>query len=134
VSLRQLPKSRDDVLLFRKHPRLFRERIPPFPRTFYVSVLTLLGSLVAVALGQPLLSIALLLVWVALTLSFMLKRLRHTSKAPSHLAEMAVTSILIPLLATYWRIRGCIRYQTLLLEGGWSSHDQMRNRERSRVE
>jgi len=37
--------------------------------------------------------------------------LRGTSKAPTHIAEMIVTSILIPPLSVFWRIVGALRYR-----------------------
>ena len=34
---------------------------------------------------------------------------------PAHVAEMLVTSILIPPLAVYWRLRGALRYRVAFL-------------------
>ncbi|HEV7237120.1 MAG TPA: hypothetical protein VGN15_13110 [Ktedonobacteraceae bacterium] len=42
-------------------------------------------------------------------------RLSHTSRRPSHIAEMFITSLLIPPLAIYWRIRGAIKYRVFFL-------------------
>jgi len=50
-------------------------------------------------------------VWGLLTTRFCLARLRHTSRDPGHLAEMALTSAVIPPLAVYWRLRGAIKYR-----------------------
>jgi len=50
-----------------------------------------------------------------MTADFCAKRLRGTSRAPDHLAEMAVTSAAIPLLSVYWRLRGAFTYRVLFL-------------------
>jgi hypothetical protein len=41
------------------------------------------------------------------------RRLARGSRAPSHVLEMAFTSLLIPPLAVYWRLRGAIKYRVL---------------------
>jgi hypothetical protein len=46
---------------------------------------------------------------------FCVQRLKRTSKAPVHVAEMIVTSALIPPLAVFWRIVGAIKFRTGLL-------------------
>jgi GT2 family glycosyltransferase len=107
VSLRQQKKVVFDALLFRKHPRRYRERIRAAPRwDYYLTVLLLLLA--------PFSSIALL-AWLALTARFIAHRLRGTSKAPAHVAEMVVTSILIPPLSVFWRIVGALRYRVAFL-------------------
>ncbi|MDI9701500.1 hypothetical protein QM312_36955, partial [Burkholderia cenocepacia] len=44
-------------------------------------------------------------VWAAITAGFCAKRLRGTQLTPSHVAEMIVTSIAIPPVSLYWRMR-----------------------------
>lgn len=106
VSLRQQAKTRFDALLFSKHPTLYRCRIDPMPLSYYA----IGGSLAAIFAGT-LASWASLLwlgvaAWVWLTGAFCLRRLRGASKAPAHVADMLVTSALIPPLSLYWRLRG----------------------------
>jgi hypothetical protein len=50
-------------------------------------------------------------IWIALTARLCMRRLSGTTKTPSHVAEMIVTSALIPPLAVFWRIAGAIRYR-----------------------
>lgn len=103
VSVRQQKKVVFDALLFRKHPRLYRERIRAAPRwDYYAIVISLLAGIF--------LPWALAL-WAALTARFCAQRLRGTSKAPAHVLEMIVTSILIPPLAVFWRLVGAWRYR-----------------------
>jgi GT2 family glycosyltransferase len=107
VSLRQQKKVLFDALLFRKHPRRYRERIRAAPRwDYYLTVLCLLAApfswLAAIA-------------WLGLTARFAARRLRGTSKAPRHVAEMLVTSILIPPVAVFWRAVGAWKYRVAFL-------------------
>jgi hypothetical protein len=103
VSVRQQKKVLFDALLFRKHPRLYRSRIRASPRwDYYLTVLFLLLS--------PFSWIAFAL-WLVLTGRFVAQRLHGNSKAPSHIAEMIVTSILIPPVSVFWRLVGAVRYR-----------------------
>ena len=103
VSLRQQKKVVFDALLFRKHPRLYRERIRAAPRwDYYLTVLCLALS--------PFSWIAFAF-WAGLTGRFIAHRLHGTSKAPRHIAEMVVTSMLIPPLSVFWRLVGAVRYR-----------------------
>ena len=103
VSLRQQKKVMFDALLYRKHRRLYRERIRATPRWDYYAMT---GSL----LLSPFVP-ALLVPWALLTLKFFLERARGTSRAPRHLLEMLVTSIAIPPLAVFWRLVGAVRFR-----------------------
>ena len=107
VSLRQQKKVVFDALLFRKHPRLYRQRIRAEPRwDYYLTVLCLVAA--------PFSWIAFV-AWLGLTARFAAHRLRGTSKAPRHVAEMVVTSILIPPVAVFWRIVGALKYRVAFL-------------------
>jgi hypothetical protein len=55
----------------------------------------------------------LLLLWTAFTAQFCARRLRGTSHCPAHLAEMVLTSIAIPPLAVYWRLRGAVKFRVV---------------------
>jgi GT2 family glycosyltransferase len=107
VSLRQQRKVMFDALLFKKYPRLYRERIRAAPRwDYYVIVASLLVA--------PLWAPAWLL-WLLFTGRFFVQRLRGTSRAPGHLLEILVTSIAIPPLAVFWRLVGALRFKVAFL-------------------
>ncbi len=55
------------------------------------------------------------LLWFALTARFCGRRLTGTSHAVGHVAEMAVTSALIPPLAVFWRLAGAVKYRVPFL-------------------
>jgi glycosyltransferase involved in cell wall biosynthesis len=107
VSLGQQRKSRYNALLYKKHPRLYRERIqgsPPWG--YYATVATALLAALGLARGRRGLALSAAVGWLGLTGRFCGRRLKDARRTPNHLAEMAVTSALIPPLSIYWRLRG----------------------------
>ena len=49
--------------------------------------------------------------WLFLTARFCAQRLRGTARTWSHVAEMAITSMLIPPVAVFWRIVGALKFR-----------------------
>jgi GT2 family glycosyltransferase len=112
VSLLQIRKIAFDALLYKKHPQLYRQKIKGVPRwDYYLIVGALLVALAALAAGNTGMASGSGALWLALTVRFCARRLAGTVKTPSHIAEMVVTSALIPPLAVFWRIAGAIRYR-----------------------
>jgi GT2 family glycosyltransferase len=112
VSLLQVRKIAFDALLYKKHPRLYREKIRATPRwDYYAIVAAMLLALSGAAFGSGMLMAAGTAAWCVLTLSLLRRRLRGTSRRLAHVAEMAVTSALIPPLAVFWRVAGAIRFR-----------------------
>jgi glycosyltransferase involved in cell wall biosynthesis len=112
VSLTQQRKSLFDALLYKKHPALFRLRIrgsPPWD--YYVIVAASLALLIGVLTGSRRLLLGGSIAWLALTAAFCGRRLRGTTRRPLHVAEMLVTSVLIPPVAVFWRIYGAVRFK-----------------------
>jgi GT2 family glycosyltransferase len=103
VSLRQQRKVMFDALLFRKHRALYRSHIRRVPRWDYYAVVASL----ALSAASP----WWLVVWAVLTARFCADRLRGTSKSPRHVAEMILTSILIPPLSVFWRAVGALKFR-----------------------
>ncbi|HEX5438753.1 MAG TPA: glycosyltransferase [Gemmatimonadaceae bacterium] len=116
VSLRQQRKTMYNALLYKKHRALYWQRIqhsPPW--RYYGIVAALLVGVAAATLGRRGAALAALSAWLLLTAALCLRRLRATSRAPAHVAEMVVTSALIPPLAVFWRLRGAIKYRVPFL-------------------
>jgi hypothetical protein len=108
VSMKQQRKVMYDALLFKKHRALYRARIRAGARWDYYVIVASLAAALAGSLPAALL-------WALLTGRFFLHRMRGTSKRPAHVAEMLVTSALIPPLAVFWRLAGMLRYRVAFL-------------------
>ncbi len=55
-------------------------------------------------------SFAGLLAWILCTGFLCAKRLRARTHAPGHVAEMIVTSVVIPFLSVFWRLAGALKF------------------------
>lgn len=116
VSLRQQRNVFFDALLYRKHPRQYRERVRRMPPWDYYAIvaLTLAAPLLAMA-ARPGAAALALLGAVVLVARLALRRLRPTARDPAHVWEMLVTSAAIPFLSVYWRLRGAWHFRTPFL-------------------
>lgn len=116
VSLSQQRKSMFNALLYKKHPTFYRQRIQASPPWRYYGIMAALLAGVGGALsGQAVLAIGGAGLWLWLTGQFCGQRLRQTSHAPRHVAEMLATSALIPPLAVFWRLRGACKFRVFFL-------------------
>lgn len=112
VSLRQQRKAMYEALLYRNHPRRYRERIRAHPRwDYYATVASLVAGLAFAIAGAFAMALACFALWGLLTARFALQRLRGTARTPSHRLEMIVTSALIPPLALFWRLVGMLKFR-----------------------
>jgi len=108
ISLRQQRRSLFDALLYKKHPELYQRKIQPSrPWDYYAIVAAVasawLGSKPVAWMAAP--------CWAWLTARFCVRRLRRTSLAPGHVAEMVVTSLAIPFLSVFWRLYGAWKFR-----------------------
>ena len=116
VSMRQQRKSMFNALLYKKHPVLYRRKIQAAPPwRYYCCLLAALAALGGVLGGDRRLACGAASLWMVLTGGFCVRRLQHTSRAPGHVAEMIVTSALIPPLAIFWRLRGALKFRVLFI-------------------
>jgi GT2 family glycosyltransferase len=112
VSLRMQRKSQFDALLYKKHPAQYRRHIrPSAPLDYYGILLALVVAVAGGITGSVLVSLVAVAVWVVLMGRFLARRLRGTSRAPSHIAEMVFTSLLIPALSVFWRLYGGVKFR-----------------------
>jgi GT2 family glycosyltransferase len=112
VSLAQQRKVMFDALLYKKFPDGYRRYVrarPPWE--YYGAVLAGLCALVNGVAGFRMLALACLVAWLGISAGFASRRLADTSHAPGHVAEMIVTSLLIPWVSVYWRTRGALRFR-----------------------
>src|SRR5205807_346596 len=94
-----------DALLYHKHPALYRRRIPGPPWDYYAIMASVFVAVVCLIAGLTWTALFAGLIWLMLTACFLARRLRGTSRRPGHVVEMAVTSVAIPFLSTFWRLR-----------------------------
>jgi GT2 family glycosyltransferase len=114
VSVSQQRKAAFDALLYKKHPTLFGLYVHPGrPRLYYPIVGALLAAFSGAAAGIAPLALAGGAAWAALTGTFAARRLRGTSHAPRHVAEMLVTSAVIPPVSLFWRMRGALQHRVI---------------------
>lgn len=116
ISISQQRKSIFNALLYKKHPALYRQLIQSAPPWRYYGIVgaLLLALAGVIAMSGWMVLIALVL-WACLTGFFCMQRLRHTSHSARHIAEMIVTSLVIPPLAIFWRLRGAVKYRVFFL-------------------
>ncbi len=116
VCLRQQRNTFFDALLYKKHPRLYRERIRRVPPWDYYAIVGASAAAVGLALlGEALAAGASAALATALVLRLAWQRLRPTRRDAAHVAEMLATSALIPFLSVYWRTRGALHFRVLFL-------------------
>ena len=114
VCLRQQRNTYFDALLYKKHPRLYRERIrrvPPWD--YYLIVLLVPASVVLAWLDRSPFAFACFAAASVLVACLAARRLSRTSRTLSHVTEMLVTSALIPFLSVYWRVRGALQFRVV---------------------
>lgn len=112
VSLRLQRYSAYNALLYRKHPERFRRELEPRPPLHYYAILAAaIGGLLALLAARRGFAALAALTWATLEGRFFLRRVRGSSRRPRHLADLALTSLVIPWLSVYWRLRGALRFR-----------------------
>jgi GT2 family glycosyltransferase len=116
VSISQQKKILFDALLYKKHPLLYRQKIRARPRWDYYLIVALMLLAIGGVIFQNY-DFAMLCgaVWVGMTVQLLMTRLRGTTKAFSHIAEMVITTMLIPPHAVFWRIVGALKFRVFFV-------------------
>lgn len=115
-SLRQQRNSYFDALLYKKYPRLYRERIGRIPPWDYYLIVAFVAAVpIFLAVDSDRVAESCAVVAVALVLRLAWQRLRRTDRSLRRLLEMLATSAVIPFLSVYWRVRGALRFRVLFL-------------------
>jgi hypothetical protein len=112
ASLLQIRHVVFDALLYKKHPALYRQKVEPHPCwEHYATVALLLLALAGLAAGARPLAYAAGAAWLLFTARLCVQRLRGSARGPAHVADMLLTSMLLPPLAVFWRLAGAVRYR-----------------------
>ena len=115
-SLKEQCKAQYEALLYKKFPNIYRQKIDKKQvYQFYVINLCLLGAAVAYFSKKEAWMWLCLFSSIALITSFAIKRIKPTSKAYPHVVEMLITSLLIPSISCYWRLRGALKFRTFFI-------------------
>jgi GT2 family glycosyltransferase len=116
ISLKEQKKGVYNALLFKKFPNLYRSRIAnSAPPLYYVLLILLLSIPLLWTFNQNQLLEFVVFLWILLTVSFIIKRLKGTSKTFSHVSEMIITSLFIPYVSIYWQIYGAVKYKVFMV-------------------
>jgi glycosyltransferase involved in cell wall biosynthesis len=114
ISLIQQKKNLYNALLYKKHPVLYRKKLQSSPPLLYYTALLMLFIACITFLNRSMIYAAIAIVlWGTLEGWFCIHRLQHTSRSSGHILEMLITSILIPPIAVFWRIKGAIQFRVL---------------------
>lgn len=101
-----------EALLYKKHPRLYREKIAAAPPLrYYLIVALLLIALVAGLAGAAGWALTAAAGWLALTVQLAGRRLQGLRRDWRERLGIAVTSALIPPLAVFWRLAGAWHFR-----------------------
>jgi len=114
--LRDERKNRYDALLYRKHPDLFRQRIPAYSslvRRYYLTVSAVLLSGIALMAGQWTVVYAGLGCWLLLTMLLVVERSSGQSFSWQSLGQTLIVGAATPFLSVYWRLYGAVKYRAL---------------------
>ncbi len=104
-----------NALLYRKYPALYRQKIQKRPAwNYYAIILLFLTMIINLPAENIMIALAAGIGWLALMFAFIRKRLCDTSHSFNHVAEMIVTSLVIPFLSVFWQIYGACKYRVLL--------------------
>jgi GT2 family glycosyltransferase len=114
TSLKQHRNMFYDALLYKKHPDLYRQKIAAKPPLrYYAIVLALILALGGFIGGYPAFGAGCLAAWLLLPGYVAWKRLRGTSRALANVADIVLTSAVIPVLAVYWRLAGAFHFRVV---------------------
>jgi GT2 family glycosyltransferase len=116
VSLRLQRYSQFNALMYKKHPQKYRRRLQSRPPVLYYAITaTGILALTSAIAGRKPLALLLSGLWAALDGLLFLRRASGVAHTPVHLLDLAVTSLLIPPLSIYWRLRGAFRYRVIFI-------------------
>ena len=116
--------SRHDALLYKRHPDLFRQRVPPLRGMqrvpplrgimiiYYGAVISAAISVIALVLFSPATALAFLSIWLLVTLDLFAHQFSADITLQS-VRRAALIAITTPFSSVYWRLYGVVKYRTL---------------------
>lgn len=107
--------SRHDALLYKRHPDLFRQRVPPLRGImiiYYGAVISAAISVIALVLFSPATALAFLSIWFLVTLDLFAHQFSADITLQS-VRRAALIALTTPFSSVYWRLYGVVKYLTL---------------------
>lgn len=111
-------RKSDDALLYKRHPDLFRQRVPQYRAMMLHHTGVILGLsavLAGVVTGYYLVAAWALGVWLVFTLTLFMKHLPAGPLTIESLKQASMTAFVAPFLSTFWRLHGAFKHRVLYL-------------------
>ncbi|MEZ0542763.1 glycosyltransferase family 2 protein [Fibrella arboris] len=113
-------QNRYDALLYKRHPDLFRQRMPRdevMVARYYTTIISMAVSLVAAIVGYVPLLLASVAMYIGLTAWLAVERWPAPSESGTWEAakEAMLTAVATPFLSVFWRLYGSVKYRVLYL-------------------
>ena len=113
-------QNRYDALLYKRHPELFRQRMPRHELMvlrYYTTIVSLAIALIAAAIGSVPVLLISLVVYVGLTVWLAVERWPAGSESGTweSAKETVLTALATPFLSVFWRLYGSVKYRVLYL-------------------
>ncbi len=113
-------QNRYDALLYKRHPDLFRQRMPRHEvmiMRYYTTIISLAIALIAAAIVYVPLMLTSLLVYMGLTVWLAIERwpAGETAGTWETAKETLLTAVATPFLSIFWRLYGSVKYRVLYL-------------------
>jgi glycosyltransferase involved in cell wall biosynthesis len=116
VSIKDQKKTMFNALLYKKHPRLYAEKIKQrTPVLYYCIIAAFMMMIIGILTKQSSIATVGTAGWLGLTGYFIFKRLYKKNLSLNHVSEMVFTSFIIPFASVYWQWYGAIKYRVLFI-------------------
>jgi len=116
ISIKEQKKTLYNALLYKKYPELYRRKIQSVPPLLYYAII---AAFIVMTAGffshNKWAGITGFYIWIFLTFNFVVKRLYTTRLSALHIAEMIVTSFIIPFISIYWQWYGAFKYKVFFI-------------------
>ena len=116
VSIKEQKKGMFNALLYKKYPRLYRQKIqshPPF--SYYGIIAAVVFVVIGLMTQRPWFSTIGGIGWLLLTAHFIARRLSTASHSRKHVTEMIITSMVIPFSSVFWQLYGACKYKVFFI-------------------
>ncbi|MFD2569849.1 glycosyltransferase family 2 protein [Spirosoma soli] len=114
--LRDERKNSYDALLYKRHPDLFRERIPTYRGLvlqYYAAVVSIGSGVIGLLAGNDTVAASGLGIWALLSADLIVRYLPDEHVGWLDVKHAVLTAVATPFLSVYWRLYGAFKYKVL---------------------